>query len=183
MYFKCSFSYLKILLWYFPLILCSVSNFDTRDADWWKISRRSHLEKPFSKHRFLCHRRGIFLLLKAKRGILNAKIRFIFQVQCIEQHGHDFRPDFLELSSIRGTRGKPTTLGNVKFLCLSGSLSAEGLLSARSALHLQSPVILVESQDRSNIELLFLEAKNMIVRFSSPVKYFQRWHRSVGITP
>ncbi|MBR1723033.1 MAG: RecQ family ATP-dependent DNA helicase, partial [Treponema sp.] len=71
----------------------------------------------------------------------------IDEAHCVSEWGHDFRPDYLEISSLR------LQFKNAVFLALTATATQSVRLDIIKNLRLQNPVVLVSSFDRANIFL------------------------------
>ena len=115
-------------------------------------------------------RRGeIKLVYVSPEGLQSAKIRDLLhdervtvsmitidEAHCVSEWGHDFRPDYLEIASLR--RQFP----NAVFLALTATATKQVRADIVQNIGLQNPSILVSSFNRANISLAVLPKKNAL---------------------
>lgn len=78
---------------------------------------------------------------------VNVSCITIDEAHCISQWGHDFRPDYLEISSLR------SQFKNTVFLALTATATMQIRENIIRHLKLQKPAVLISSFDRPNIFL------------------------------
>jgi ATP-dependent DNA helicase RecQ len=78
------------------------------------------------------------------------------EAHCISQWGHDFRPSYLEIGTLRQMRP------DIPILALTASATREVKLEILEKLELRSPVVIQDSFARSNLRYHVIERNDLL---------------------
>lgn len=87
---------------------------------------------------------------------LNLSMIAVDEAHCVSQWGHDFRPDYLKIASLR------RLFDDIPFLSLTASATQKVQEDIVQQLQLKQPVVVNQSYERSNIfyQVIYTENKN-----------------------
>lgn len=94
------------------------------------------------------------------------------EAHCVSNWGHDFRPDYLEISSVRHL------IPNTPMLALTATATERVRLDIAQNLNMQNPALFISSFNRSNI---YLEVQRKINGLGQVIEYIKNRKEESGI--
>lgn len=88
-------------------------------------------------------------------GLCDIRLLAIDEAHCVSQWGHDFRPDYLRLGSVREQLGKPTTIA------LTATATPEVQKDILQTLRMPKAHVLVQGFERQNLAIEVLQVSGL----------------------
>ena len=110
--------------------------------------------------RTLCESGGVSLLA-------------VDEAHCLSQWGHDFRPDYLRLGSVRAALGMPP------IVALTATATEHVRQDIVSTLRLQEPAVIISGFGRRNLDFAITRCEGRREKFERIRRTIARWHKGI----
>ncbi len=112
---------------------------------------------------------GFMTLLRGMQISLLA----VDEAHCLSQWGHDFRPDYLRLGSVREALGYPQTVA------LTATATAHVREDILHTLQLREPAVVISGFGRDNLDFSITHCDSRRVKFERIHKMIARWKKGI----